>query len=119
VAADELLAIPRGGRLCVSVNAPEYRIGRPRVYRQDDGYVMYYTKGTISGGYFPGKAFSSDGVDWRRHDDEFELKLSGEGWDSVHLCYPALLRWQNVEYMFYNGNNMGIDGFGVAVRELD
>jgi hypothetical protein len=31
------------------------------------------------------------------------------------LCYPALIRQRDQWLMFYNGNDMGVDGFGVAV----
>lgn len=118
VEADNLLGISRQGDLCISPEKPEYRIGRPRVYKCNDGYVMYYTKGTVQGGYFPGKAISQDGLKWQRKDEEFELSLSNEGWDSLHLCYPAFITWRDREYVFYNGNNMGVEGFGVAVRDI-
>jgi hypothetical protein len=114
---EDLLALPRQGQLCIPPMPPEYRIGRPRVYARNGGYVMYYTKGTVSGEYFPGKAFSPDGVRWTRQDSDFELALSPSGWDSRHLCYPAFLTLGRREYIFYNGNDMGKDGFGVAVRE--
>lgn len=113
----DLLDLPRRSTPCLFPEPPEYRIGRPRVYREGEGYVMYYTKGTTTGEYFPGKAYSTDGIHWTRADADFELALSPEGWDSVHLCYPALLDAGGRRYMFYNGNNMGVDGFGVAVRE--
>jgi hypothetical protein len=113
---DDLLALPRSGQLCIKPTPPEYRIGRPRVYRRDGQYVMYYTKGTLGGDYFPGLAKSCDGVTWHRRDTEFELTLSPDGWDSRHLCYPAWLTADGSEYVFYNGNDMGKDGFGVAVK---
>jgi hypothetical protein len=31
------------------------------------------------------------------------------------LCYPSLLAYKDRTYMFYNGNDMGRDGFGYAV----
>jgi hypothetical protein len=113
---ESLLALPRSGQLCIPPTAPEYRIGRPRVYRRGAKYVMYYTKGTVSGDYFPGVAVSDDGLNWHRRDTEFELSLSPSGWDSRHICYPAWLEVDGREYVFYNGNDMGIDGFGVAVK---
>jgi hypothetical protein len=58
-----------------------------------------------------------DGLHWTREDQAFELALSPDGWDSRHLCYPAFLTVGAKEYLFYNGNDMGRDGFGVAVRE--
>jgi len=117
IEGDDLLGLPRSGQLCIQPVHPEYRIGRPRVYRRDNQYVMYYTKGTVDGKtYFPGLAVSTDGLIWRRQDAEFELGLSASGWDSRHLCYPAWLTVDGFEYVFYNGNDMGKDGFGVAVK---
>lgn len=113
----DLLNIPRRSHLCLTPQAPEYRIGRPRVYRQNGSYALYYTKGTTEGSYLPGKAWSQDGVVWQRADHEFELTPSEQGWDSIHLCYPALIQVGDREYMFYNGNHMGLAGFGCAVRE--
>lgn len=119
VETDDLLAIPRQGKVCVNVRGDEYRIGRPRVYRIGGQYLMYYTKGTTAGSYFPGLAKSADGLHWNRHDDELGIALSREGWDSQTLCYPALISVRDKTYMFYNGNNMGHDGFGCAqVRGL-
>lgn len=105
------------GKLCVDVKDSEYRIGRPRVYKKDDSYQMFYTKGTLEGDYFPGYAESTDGIDWKRMDHKLGISLSKEGWDSQTLCYPALLTYENETYMFYNGNAMGKDGFGYAVLE--
>ncbi|NWC95259.1 MULTISPECIES: hypothetical protein [unclassified Pseudomonas] len=101
--------------LCIDVEGDEYRIGRPSVYKHDDKYYMFYTKGGISGeDYFPGVAISEDGKNWVRKDQDFGLQLSEEGFDSVHLCYPRLVVVKDRTYCFYNGNNMGADGFGVA-----
>ncbi|WP_198665384.1 hypothetical protein [Paraburkholderia kururiensis] len=114
VEADDLLDVPRRGDLCVDVRGSEYRIGRPRVYVMGGEHVMYYTKGTREGDYFPGLARSPDGRRWTRHDDQLGIALSATGWDSQTLCYPALITVRNDTYMFYNGNNMGYDGFGCA-----
>lgn len=111
---DSLHAMPRTDRICLLPHGSEYRIGRPRVYRIDDRYTMYFTRGNITGEYFPGVAFSDDGVRWERHDDALGLGLSASGWDSRTLCYPALIRRDDTWLMFYNGNDMGVDGFGVA-----
>lgn len=102
--------------LCVDVKGEEYRIGRPSVIRINDEFVMLYTKGTRNGiDYFPGMAFSADGVHWTRDDAKFGLKLSETGWDSSHIAYPRLLKISDSKYhVFYNGNNMGREGFGYA-----
>lgn len=105
------------GDLCIGVSGSEYRIGRPRVFRADGRYIMHFTAGTIEGSYLAGCAESGDGVVWTRDDSRLGIGLSSEGWDSRHLCYPAVIECQGRTYMFYNGNDMGREGFGCAVRE--
>ncbi len=95
-------------------NNQEYRIGRPRVYKQNNSYIMNFTYGTVDGRYIAGQATSNDGINWIRDDKELGIELSIDGWDSVHLSYPSIVSTENKTYMFYNGNNMGKDGFGYA-----
>jgi predicted GH43/DUF377 family glycosyl hydrolase len=93
----------------------EYRIGRPRVYKFRGKYVMNFTYGTIDGRYIAGQAMSNDGINWSRDDSQLGIETSLEGWDSKHLSYPCVLTTSNHKtFMFYNGNNMGADGFGYA-----
>lgn len=106
--------LPASGARCVDVQVPEYRIGRPRVYRFRERYMMFYTRGTTTGEYLAGYAESSDGLHWVRKDDQLGMALSAEGWDSRHLCYPALIECEGRVFMFYNGNDMGREGFGCA-----
>ncbi|MGB3382976.1 MAG: hypothetical protein WBA47_15480 [Rhodanobacter sp.] len=111
---NDLRVMPREDQVCLLPRGSEYRIGRPRVYRFDGKYVMYFTRGNLTGEYFPGVACSDDGIRWERRDDALGLTLSGSGWDSRVICYPALIRQRDKLLMFYNGNDMGVDGFGVA-----
>lgn len=117
IETDDLSVIPREDHVCLLPRGNEYRIGRPRVYRLDGKYIMYFTRGNLSGEYFPGVAYSDDGIGWKRCDDEFGMTLSTSGWDSRVICYPALIRQRDKLLMFYNGNEMGMDGFGVAEAE--
>lgn len=113
--SDDGIAFGNPSQLCVDVAGDEYRIGRPSVYKMPDGYIMFYTKGSRSGlDYYPGIAYSSNGIEWERRDSDFSLPLSPGGFDSMHLCYPRLINVKNRTYCFYNGNNMGAEGFGVA-----
>ncbi|OOG41313.1 hypothetical protein [Rhodanobacter sp. C05] len=114
VETDDLGAIPREDHVCLLPRGSEYRIGRPRVYRLGGRYVMYFTRGNVGGEYFPGVAYSDDGIRWERHDEALGMTLSASGWDSRVICYPALIRQRDRLLMFYNGNDMGVDGFGVA-----
>jgi len=110
----DLRAMPRHDRVCLRPRGDEYRIGRPRVYRLGRRYAMYFTWGDRAGRYLPGLAFSDDGVNWERRDDALGIAPSAAGWDARTLCYPALVRHGGKLLMFYNGNDMGRDGFGVA-----
>jgi hypothetical protein len=110
----DLAAIPREDHVCLRPRGSEYRIGRPRVYHRGSRYVMYFTRGNLTGEYFPGVALSDDGLTWERRDETLGIALSASGWDSRTLCYPALIRRGDKLLMFYNGNDMGVDGFGVA-----
>jgi hypothetical protein len=92
----------------------EYRIGRPRTYKKNENYIMNFTYGTTDGRYIAGQAFSLDGITWQRNDKELGIELSKEGWDSIHLSYPSIVSTKDKTFMFYNGNNMGQDGFGYA-----
>ena len=115
--ADSATELRGNGRLCIDVRGDEYRIGRPRVYRIGGRYVMFYTRGTTQGGYLAGMAVSDDGLTWTRRDEDIGIGLSDSGWDSRHLCYPALIEHGGRVLMFYNGNDMGKEGVGCA--ELD
>lgn len=115
--SDDGIRFPQRGRLVVNVRGAEYRIGRPRVVQQTDGYRMFYTRGTLQGDYIAGCATSVDGVTWTRTDGELGIGLSEEGWDSRSLAYPSILSTADRVYMFYNGNDMGRTGFGYAVLE--
>lgn len=104
------------GIKCIENNKDnlEYRIGRPRTYKKDHKYIMNFTYGTTDGRYIAGQATSGDGINWERDDKKLGIELSEDGWDSMHLSYPSIITIKDRTYMFYNGNNMGQDGFGYA-----
>lgn len=108
---------PKEGEVCIDFCEDEYRIGRPRVIKESGIYKMLYTKGTLKKDYLPGYAESHDGKMWERMDSKVGIEKSVEGWDSITLCYPTVISSANNKYMFYNGNDMGKDGFGYAVYE--
>lgn len=78
---------------------------------------MLFTYGTLGGDYLPGYASSADGICWERDDARVVLGPSAEGWDAQSLCYLAPIQVGHRTYMFYNGNDMGRAGFGVAVSD--
>lgn len=107
--------LPQEGTDCITCQGDEYRIGRSRVYKTQEGYEMYYGFASPSASLRPGRAISPNGKDWRRVDDTVGISLSNEGWDSLMLGYTTLLKVREKTYMFYTGNDMGKGGFGYAV----
>lgn len=99
---------------CINVIEKEYRIGRPTVFKHDGIYKMFYTRDTLHKQYSPGYAESVDGNNWIRKDAEMKLTTSLRGWDSEMVCYPIPFFYKDKCYIFYNGNNMGMSGFGYA-----
>jgi predicted GH43/DUF377 family glycosyl hydrolase len=106
------------GVLCLAPQGEEYRIGRPRVFREGDSYGMFFTKGDHAGSYLSCYASSNDGQSWHRDDAAIGICPSREGWDSRALCYATPLDVGEKRYLFYNGNDMGRDGFGYAERKV-
>ena len=93
----------------------EYRIGRSRVFSfNDNKHILTFTYGKASGEYQSGFAESSDLISWKRKDD-WGLDPGSFLFDSKHLAYPALIKMSNGDiFCFYNGNDMGADGIGLA-----
>src|SRR4051794_616946 len=106
---------PTQGVPCLEPVGPdEYGFGRPYVLDDGDRLRMWYSIRTISRGYRLGYAESRDGVSWKRLDERIGIDVSEGGWDSemIHCAYIEQVAGQM--YLFYNGNEYGATGFGVA-----
>jgi predicted GH43/DUF377 family glycosyl hydrolase len=104
------------GTVCVdTAGEDEFGLGRPFVIKEDGHYKMWYSIRTLSRGYRLGYAESRDGRNWLRKDGEVGIDVSESGWDSQMICFACLQKTKYGTYMFYNGNNYGESGFGVAV----
>jgi hypothetical protein len=100
---------------CLHPQGDEYAVGRPSVLRTADGYEMWFSVRSSSRPYHLGHARSVDGVHWSRSGATHPLpEASGTGWDSEMVCYPNVIEHQGQRFMFYNGNQHGRSGFGVA-----
>ena len=107
------------GKTCLELcHSDEHGFGRPYIIREDSLYKLFYSIRRRSfGAYRLGYAESLDGINWRRLDGELGLDVSLTGWDSEAIMYSAVITRGDNTYMFYNGNNFGKTGFGVAVLE--
>ena len=50
-------------------------------------------------------------------DGQVGIDVCSSGWDSEMICFASILDVKGQRYMFYNGNNYGETGFGLAVLE--
>jgi predicted GH43/DUF377 family glycosyl hydrolase len=110
------IAWKRDGQVCIDFAVPEETaLARPWVVREDGIYRMWfaYKRETYRIGY----AESRDGVEWQRDDAAAGLSVSESGWDSDMVEYAAVVNHGGRHYMFYNGNQYGYDGIGLAVEK--
>jgi predicted GH43/DUF377 family glycosyl hydrolase len=92
----------------------EFATARPWVIFNNGKFKMWYSVRFVEKLYRIGYAESFDGLTWERLDDLAGIDVSEEGWDSQMICYPSVIDIKGTKYMFYNGNNNGATGFGVA-----
>jgi hypothetical protein len=103
------------GEISIDFIGEEYAIARPWVVRDADGYRMWYSyRGNA---YRIGYAESQDGISWMRKDDLGGLGPSNESWEDHMVCYASVFDHGGRRYMFYNGNEYGKGGVGLAVLE--
>lgn len=105
-----LTDFPKVGETVLTLNKGETRVGRPYVRRTTEGFAMFYGFETIGEPYKLGYATSTDGRNWVRKDEAFNLDK--EHPDELEMQgYPALLNTAYGDYLFYNGNDYGKKGF--------
>lgn len=106
----------RDGHVCIDfADNNENALARPFVIYEEGIWRMWFAhKGET---YRLGYAESLDGIDWQRNDDFAGLDVSDSGFDSDMIEYAAVVVYEGQHFMFYNGNNYGFDGIGLAVEE--
>lgn len=106
----------RDGHVCIDYkDASENALARPYLVYEDSVWKMWFAhKGEA---YRLGYAESPDGVTWQRRDDLVGIDVGSSGFDSEMIEYAAVVRHNGRAFMFYNGNNYGYDGIGLAVEE--
>ncbi|WP_422361720.1 hypothetical protein [Reichenbachiella sp.] len=65
-------------------------------------------------GYRIGYAHSSDMINWTRDDSQAGIDISKSGWDDEMISYPNVFELDGEIYLFYLGNDVGKEGFGLA-----
>jgi len=105
------------GQLSMAIaNPDEHGFGRPWIVkrRQNDYQLFYSIRHRSFAAYRLGYAESEDGIHWVRKDRQLGLDVTAGGFDSDAIMYSAIISVDEKTYCFYNGNNFGEQGFGVA-----
>ena len=108
----------RNGHVCIDFKDDnENALARPYVVYEDNIWKMWFSyKGDA---YKIGYAESCDGLKWERRDDFSGISVGKQGdFDSEMVAYAAVVNYNGRHFMFYNGNNYGYGGIGLAVEEL-
>lgn len=94
----------------------EHGFGRPWVVKRgpNDYQLFYSIRRRSFAAYRLGYAESKDGIKWVRKDHEMGLDVTPGSFDSDAIMYSAVITVGDKTYCFYNGNNFGEHGFGVA-----
>ena len=106
----------RDGNTAISFRSEdENALARPFVLKEDGIYKMWFAhKGAA---YRMGYAESIDGVDWERNDSFGGFDVSAGAFDSEMIEYFAIVPYEGKKIMFYNANDYGRHGFGIAVEQ--
>jgi predicted GH43/DUF377 family glycosyl hydrolase len=108
------ITFPDEGTPVLEPQGREHRLGRPQVVRRGAEYLMFFGFGSEEQPYQLGLARSVTGSDWTRDDASLGLPLSRAGWDSQMAAYPGVAQLDGRLLLFYNGNDYGATGCGVA-----
>jgi len=109
----------REGQVCLEPRGDldEFGFGRPVVLHEGGRYRLFYSIRSASG-YRMGYAESPDGLQWERRDAEVGIGLGSQGdWDGEMICYGVVQDTPAGRFLFYNGNQYGRSGVGVAVLD--
>lgn len=95
--------------------AREHGFGRPFVVRDGNSLRMHYSiRRRDPARYGLGLARSSDGLRWQRADDQLNLVAQPGEWDGDSMSYSAEVPIAGRSWLFYNGNDFGGTGVGLA-----
>lgn len=107
---------PKGQVSMAITEKDEHGFGRPWVVKRgpNDYQLFYSIRRRSLSAYRLGYAESRDGINWIRKDHEMGLDVTPGEFDSDAIMYSAVISVGDRTYCFYNGNNFGERGFGVA-----
>jgi len=112
--SDDGIHWERSGHIVLPLEKNESNISRMSIVNVGDTFYAFYPVKKFEEGYRMGFANSKDGINWTRHDEKAGLSVSNSGFDSDALDKMEVIFHKGQFYLFYNGNNFGYDGIGLA-----
>jgi hypothetical protein len=120
--SDDGIEWRRDGNVAIDFqDANEGGLVRAAVVKECGRFMMWYSRrdalgyrSNLNHSYRIGYAESSDGIRWKRLDEQAGIDVSNVGWDADMIAYPSVVQNQNRFFLFYNGNGFGKSGIGVA-----
>jgi hypothetical protein len=109
----------QNGIRAIGLRKNERAVARPSVLYENGLFKMWFCYEIKVGQYQIGYAESKNGINWLRDDKKANIKLGKiNEWDSKMTAYPHVIKHKNKKYMFYNGNDYGKHGIGLAVEMI-
>lgn len=96
----------------ISLESGEYGLSRPWLLKLEDDEFAFYSIRKEHYKIGLSKRDKKSGK-WLRLSSDI-LGASKDNWENEAACYPSLIHINQRIYMFYNGNNYGRTGVGVA-----
>tara|TARA_B100001939_G_scaffold727_1_gene685 strand:- start:1714 stop:2646 length:933 start_codon:yes stop_codon:yes gene_type:complete len=98
----------------------EYLYSRPTTIVINNSFLMWYSYRLPYSKYYKiGFSKSTNGFEWSDAKDSSCFEKSDEGWDSEMIEYPYALKYKGKIFIFYNGNNYGQSGIGIAYAKIN
>ena len=108
-------------KLILEPSKEGYAIGRPWVIKEGSNLRIYYSERKTAYLKYRLENVLIDPSNFAKVESTPQLNLTvgPEDFDSEEICYGAVIKIKNRQYMYYNGNNLGESGIALASMELD
>jgi hypothetical protein len=102
------------GKVCIKLKKNERAVAKPFVLREKKIFKMWYCYEEKVGNYKIGYAESTNGISWKRKDKLINFNKKIKAIDDKMMEYPTIISAHQQQYILYNGNNYGENGFCIA-----
>lgn len=108
-------------RLILNPSQEGYAIGRPWVVNEGDNWRIFYSERKLKYMKYRLETILMNPISGQNIESntKFKLEAGPAEFDSLEICYSAVLQLQNKYLMYYNGNNLGEQGMALASMQIN